>query len=105
MELLEYVNYNYKQKNDNAVRLIEESIELIRNEESIPEEVRKKIYTALGYAKGYTEYKTKELSNILGVSKTAIKFMTNKLLEEKIIELVKENNVTFIKVLVYKESI
>ena len=47
-------------------------------------------------AKGYTEYKRKQIANDIGVSKTAVKFMVDNLIAENKIKLVKENNVTFI---------
>lgn len=96
MELLEYVLYNYNQKNNLVVDVLSPVIEAVAKSEDVDENIKREAYRALGIAKGYTEYKAKELAGILGVSKTAIKFMTNSLVEEGKIELVKENNITFL---------
>ena len=93
MELLEYVNYNFMQKNDVVVNILEDLIQDIENkfeiEDKTAEQLRRKIYIAYGCAKGYTEYKTKALANMLGVSKTAVKYMSDKLQEEGTIILIK----------------
>lgn len=96
MELLEYVMYNYGQKNDRVVETLKLSLTDIIETENIDESIKRNVYVALGIAKGFTEYKGKELANELGVSKSAIKAMTNRLVGENKIELIKENNVTFI---------
>lgn len=96
MELLEYVLYNYNQKNDLVVQTLLPVIDVIAQSTDFDETLKREAYKALGMARGYTEYKAKELAGILGVSKTAIKFMTNSLIEEGKLELVKENNITFL---------
>lgn len=96
MELLEFVLYNYNQKNDLVVETLLPVIDAISKSNDIDENLKREAYKALGLARGYTEYKAKELAVILGVSKTAIKFMTNSLIDEGKIELVKENNITFL---------
>lgn len=96
MELLEYILYNYNQKNDLVVETLLPVIDSIIKSTDIDESLKRETYKALGMARGYTEYKAKELAIILGVSKTAIKFMTNSLIEDGKLELVKENNITFL---------
>lgn len=100
MPLLEYVNYNFMQKNDNVIMILENLISEIENDENVKEEYKRSIYIAYGCAKGYTEYKAKELAQCLGVSKTAIKYMSDNLQKENKIQLIKERNVTFIKPIV-----
>lgn len=98
MELLEYVHYNYNQQNKLVSELLQLVIDDINSKEcNVEESTQRNIYIALGVSKGYTEYKTKELTNILGISKTSLKFMTNILIDEGKIELIKENNITFLR--------
>lgn len=97
MELLEYVNFNFLQKNDYVVEILEDLMKSLEEDENVKEEYKRTICVASGCAKGYTEYKAKELAKLLGVTKTAIKYMCDTLLEEKKIILIKDRNVTFIK--------
>lgn len=96
MELLEYLLYNYGQKNDMIANSLDNVVEKINLNESVDDDIKRELYISLGLAKGYTEYRIKELATILGVSKSAIKYMTNTLLEEKKITMLKENNITFL---------
>lgn len=96
MELYEFIEYNYGQKNEAIASKLETALNNIVDNENIDENIKKDIYVALGMAKGYTEYKRKQIANDIGVSKTAVKFMVDNLIAENKIKLVKENNVTFI---------
>lgn len=97
MELLEYLLFNFNSVSENTVKVLEKLFEKIKDDESVKEEYKKEIYLALGCAKGYTEYKTKELAKTLGVTKTAIKYMINNLLKDDKIEVIKERNISFLK--------
>lgn len=97
MEIFEYFEYIFRQKNEAIAKILEDTLNKIDEEDEHLSSIRRDISLALGVSKGYTEYKAKELAETLGVSKTAIKFMINKLKEENKIELIKENNITFIK--------
>lgn len=97
MELLEYCKY-FAQRNETIEKLLESIESTIGENETISEEDKKNFYLALGFSKGYVEYKTKTLAENLGVSKGNIKFMINTLVEEGKIEIIKEHNITFIKI-------
>ena len=96
MELLEYLLYNYGQKNDMIANSLGDVIEKIQLNETVDEEVKRELYISFGMAKGYTEYRIKELATVLGVSKSAIKYMANTFLEENKVGMLKENNITFL---------
>lgn len=97
MELFEYFEYSFRQKNDAISKILEDALSRIDENNEAFTDLKRDISLALGVSKGYTEYKAKELADVLGVSKTAVKYMINKLKEENKIELIKENNITFIK--------
>lgn len=53
---------------------------------------------ALGKANGYTEYIRQDFAVNLGLTKTAVKYLVNELLKEEQIEVVKYENITFLRI-------
>lgn len=53
---------------------------------------------ALGKANGYTEYIKKDLAIKLGLTKTAVKYLVEELLKEEEIEVIKYENITFLRI-------
>lgn len=52
----------------------------------------------LGKANGYTEYIRQDLAIKLGLTKTAVKYLVGELLKEGCIEVIKYDNITFLKI-------
>ena len=99
MELLEYLEYHYAQKNSELAEILQK-LWNESNDNQVPEVISNGILLALRLSQGYTQYNAKLLAQNIGVSKTAIKYMVNKLTEENKIEMIKENNITFIRPIV-----
>lgn len=100
MELLEYVLFNFNCISENTVSILQGLFNRVESDDSIKEEYKKEIYSALCCARGYTLYKSKELAKALGVTKGSIKYMVDKLAEEKKLEVVKEYNISYLKPIV-----
>lgn len=97
MNIIDYLLENYNKKNDLLINTLIPIVDSIQENQYIDENIKKEVYKALFIAKGYTEYKCKEISSILDISKTALKYKINKLIYEHKLEIVKYNNVTFLK--------
>lgn len=97
MELYEYIMYNYGQKNDTAYNILNTIVSNFTDGDGVSDDIKRDIYRALGVSKGYTEYRAKDIASTLGVSKTAIKYNMQNMIEEKKLEIIKENSITFIR--------
>lgn len=97
MELLEYVLFNFNCVSENTVSILQGLFDRVQNDDDIKEDYKKEIYSALCCARGYTLYKSKELAKALGVTKGSIKYMVDKLVEEKKLEVIKEYNISYLK--------
>ena len=95
MELQEYIMFNFGQQNDKAVEILSDLYE--NHKDSFTEEELIKLIKALNVCKGYTEYRVKDIANDLGFTKTKVKYFVKQAIEENKIELVVEENVTFLK--------
>ena len=95
MELYEYVMYNYGFQNEHCSHILSRLYDSLmeKGEEASAMEV----YRALQVSKGYTEYKVKEIADELGFTKTKVKYLVKQLSEDNQIELMVENNMTFLK--------
>ena len=96
MELYEFLLYNYSKKNDDIFNCLDEYKNTLILDE-IEKNNLKSLYIAMGLAKGYTLYQYKKLAKELGITKTALRYMANVLINEGKVEVLKENNITFIK--------
>lgn len=95
MELQEYIMFNFGQQNDKAIEILTDLYE--NHKDSFTEEELAKLVKALNICKGYTEYRVKDIANDLGFTKTKVKYLVKQAIEENKIELVVEENVTFLK--------
>lgn len=96
MELYEFLLYTYGRKNDDIFTYLNEHKNNLLSE-GTDENTLRSLYIAMGLAKGYTLYQSKKLAKELGVTKTALRYMANSLIDEGKAEILKENNITFIK--------
>lgn len=95
MELLEYIMYNFGQQNEKAIEILLDVYET--QKENMDSETIVKIIRALNICRGYTEYRVKDIAVDLNFSKTKVKYLVKQLIDEKKLELVTMENVTFLK--------
>lgn len=90
-ELLEYFVYNYGKKNEEIVEKLSPIVENIEDEE-----LKSQLSAILGIAKGYTEYKAKEIAETTGLNRSRVKALIKQLDQEDKIDILVENKITFI---------
>lgn len=95
MELFDYLVFNFAQQNEKTVELLTELLETIDDKLTLEEHL--KLIKALYYAKGYTLYVVKTMSEELGFTKTKVKYLVKQLIEEEKAEIVVVDEITFIK--------
>lgn len=90
-QIQEYLVYNYHLKNEQI-----EAKLLILLSKIKDEELKREIYQILGLAKGYTEYRLKNISEEIGLTKSRVKTLVKELVAEEKIKFIVENNLTFL---------
>jgi len=101
--ILDFINNNEKHKSTNEViEAVDLTCEMIKREmtegSSTMGEALLQANRALGKANGYTEYIRQDFAIKLGLTKTAVKYLVNELLKEEQIEVVKYENITFLRI-------
>lgn len=102
-QILDFITNNEKHRSsDEIIEAIELTCDMIKKAmtegSSAMGEALLQSNRALGKANGYTEYIRQDFAVKLGLTKTAVKYLVNELLKEEQIEVVKYENITFLRV-------
>lgn len=102
-QILDFITNNEKHRSsDEIIEAIELTCDMIKRAmtegSSVMGEALLQSNRALGKANGYTEYIRQDFAVKLGLTKTAVKYLVNELLKEEQIEVVKYENITFLRV-------
>lgn len=94
-EILEYLQYNCNMnRSDKIIESLEEAIS--KFDSTTPIELKLPIYSALGIAKGWIQYRVKDFAVETGLTRTAVRTQVKQLEMANLITLEKMDTVTFI---------